>query len=41
MRLPADERRQQLLEVACDLFARSGFHDDTYEYLTDLGIANV
>ena len=28
MRLPADERRQQLLAVACELFARTGFHDD-------------
>src|ERR1700712_1860970 len=26
MCLPADERRQQLLSVACELFARTGFH---------------
>ena len=26
MRLPADQRRQQLLDVARELFARAGFH---------------
>ena len=26
MRLPADQRRQQLLDVACDVFAERGFH---------------
>jgi AcrR family transcriptional regulator len=26
MRLPADQRRRQLLDVACDVFATSGFH---------------
>ena len=35
MRLPADERRQQLLEVACDLFARSGFHDTSMDDIAE------
>ncbi|MGZ8764045.1 MAG: helix-turn-helix domain-containing protein, partial [Acidimicrobiia bacterium] len=26
MRLPAEQRRSQLLEVACDVFAARGFH---------------
>jgi AcrR family transcriptional regulator len=26
MRLPAEQRRRQLLDVACDVFATSGFH---------------
>jgi AcrR family transcriptional regulator len=26
MRLPADQRRRQLLDVACDVFASTGFH---------------
>ena len=26
MRLPAEQRRRQLLDVACDVFAASGFH---------------
>jgi AcrR family transcriptional regulator len=35
VRLPADERRQQLLEVACDLFARSGFHDTSMDDIAE------
>ena len=35
MRLPADQRRQQLLEVACDLFARSGFHDTSMDDIAE------
>jgi AcrR family transcriptional regulator len=35
MRLPADERRQQLLEVACELFARSGFHDTSMDDIAE------
>jgi len=35
MRLPADERRQQLLEVACSLFARSGFHDTSMDDIAE------
>jgi AcrR family transcriptional regulator len=35
MRLPADERRQQLLEVACGLFARSGFHDTSMDDIAE------
>jgi len=35
MRLPADERRQQLLAVACELFARSGFHDTSMDDIAD------
>ena len=35
MRLPADERRRQLLEVACDLFARSGFHDTSMDDIAE------
>jgi AcrR family transcriptional regulator len=35
MRLPADERRQQLLAVACDLFAKTGFHDTSMEDIAD------
>ena len=35
MRLPADERRQQLLEVACDLFARTGFHDTSMDDIAE------
>ena len=35
MRLPADERRQQLLAVACDLFARSGFHETSMDDIAE------
>jgi AcrR family transcriptional regulator len=35
MRLPADERRRQLLDVACELFARSGFHDTSMEEIAE------
>ncbi len=35
MRLPADERRQQLLAVACDLFARTGFHDTAMDDIAE------
>src|SRR4029079_376264 len=35
MRLPADERRQQLLEVACDLFAGAGFHDTAMDDIAE------
>jgi AcrR family transcriptional regulator len=35
MRLPADERRQQLLAVACELFARSGFHDTSMDDIAE------
>ena len=35
MRLPADERRQQLLAVACDLFARGGFHDTSMDDIAE------
>jgi AcrR family transcriptional regulator len=35
MRLPADERRQQLLDVARDLFARSGFHDTSMDDIAE------
>jgi AcrR family transcriptional regulator len=35
MRLPADERRQQLLAVSCDLFARSGFHDTSMDDIAE------
>ena len=35
MRLPADERRQQLLAVACDLFARTGFHDTSMDDIAE------
>ena len=35
MRLPADERRQQLLAVACDLFARSGYHDTSMDDIAE------
>jgi AcrR family transcriptional regulator len=35
MRLPADERRQQLLAVACDLFAKTGFHDTSMEDIAE------
>ncbi len=31
MRLPADQRRRQLLDVACEVFARSGFHDTSMD----------
>ena len=34
-RLPADERRQQLLAVACDLFARSGFHETSMDDIAE------
>ena len=34
-RLPADERRQQLLAVACDLFARSGFHQTSMDDIAE------
>ncbi len=34
-RLPADERRQQLLAVACELFARSGFHDTSMDDIAE------
>ena len=35
MRLPADERRQQLLAVSCDLFACSGFHDTSMDDIAE------
>jgi AcrR family transcriptional regulator len=35
MRLPADERRQQLLDVARDLFARSGYHHTSMDDLAE------
>jgi AcrR family transcriptional regulator len=35
MRLPADERRQQLLAVACDLFARSGYHETSMDDIAE------
>jgi AcrR family transcriptional regulator len=35
MRLPADERRQQLLSVACELFARTGFHDTSMDDIAE------
>ena len=35
MRLPADQRRQQLLDVACDLFARTGFHDTSMDDIAE------
>ena len=35
MRLPADERRQQLLAVACELFARTGFHDTSMDDIAE------
>ena len=35
MRLPADERRQQLLAVSCDLFARSGYHDTSMDDIAE------
>ena len=34
-RLPADERRQQLLVVACDLFAHSGFHETSMDEIAE------
>jgi AcrR family transcriptional regulator len=34
-RLPADERRQQLLAVACELFARSGFHETSMDDIAE------
>ena len=35
MRLPADERRQQLLAVSCDLFARSGYHETSMDDIAE------
>ena len=35
MRLPADERRQQLLAVARELFARTGFHDTSMDDIAE------
>src|ERR1700690_1228206 len=35
MRLPADERRQQLLAVACDLFARTGYHETSMDDIAE------
>src|SRR5258705_2106653 len=35
MRLPADERPQQLLAVANDLFARTGFHDTSMDDIAE------
>jgi AcrR family transcriptional regulator len=35
MRLPADERRQQLLDVARELFAASGFHDTSMDDIAE------
>jgi AcrR family transcriptional regulator len=35
MRLPADERRRQLLAVACDLFAATGFHDTSMDDIAE------
>lgn len=34
-RLPADERRQQLLAHACELFARSGFHETSMDDIAE------
>jgi AcrR family transcriptional regulator len=34
-RLPADERRQQLLAVACELFAHSGFHQTSMDDIAE------
>jgi AcrR family transcriptional regulator len=34
-RLPADERRQQLLSVACELFARTGFHQTSMDDIAE------
>ena len=34
-RLPADERRQQLLAVACELFANSGFHETSMDEIAE------
>jgi AcrR family transcriptional regulator len=34
-RLPADERRQQLLAVACELFAHSGFHETSMDEIAE------
>jgi AcrR family transcriptional regulator len=34
-RLPADERRQQLLAIACDLFAHSGFHETSMDDIAE------
>lgn len=35
MRLPADQRRRQLLDVACEVFARSGFHDTSMDEIAE------
>jgi AcrR family transcriptional regulator len=35
VRLPADQRRRQLLDVACRLFARSGFHETSMEEIAE------
>jgi AcrR family transcriptional regulator len=35
MRLPADERRQQLLSVAREMFARTGFHDTAMDDIAE------
>ena len=35
MRLPADERRRQLLDVACEIFARTGFHDTSMDGIAE------
>src|SRR3954454_15538704 len=35
MRLPAERRRQQLLSVACELFARTGFHDTSMDDIAE------
>jgi AcrR family transcriptional regulator len=34
-RLPADERRQQLLAHACELFAQSGFHETSMDDIAE------
>jgi AcrR family transcriptional regulator len=35
MRLPADQRRRQLLDVACDVFATGGFHGTSMDELAE------
>ena len=35
MRLPADQRRQQLLDVAREVFAASGFHATSMDDIAD------
>lgn len=35
MRLPAEQRRRQLLDVACDAFAASGFHGTSMDEIAE------